>query len=130
MNSTRYGYSAWLRHLIVALKNDLPTNPDVVAGPDLGNSLGTGLATLIYGANKYYAFDVVDYTNKKRKLAVFDALVKLFKNCENVPDNNEFPKVKPYLETYEFPNYIVTDERLSEALRPDRIESKEMIFET
>ena len=121
--SARYCYSVWLRHLTMAYKNGLSTQPDAIAELGPGDSLGIGLAALISGANNYYAFDIVEYASNKRNIEIFDELVNLFKKREKIPDETEFPRVKPYLESYEFPNHILTDERLNEALKQDRIES-------
>ncbi len=121
--SSRYCYSVWLRHIVMAHKNGLSTELDAVAELGPGDSLGIGLAALISGANKYYALDVVKHANNKRNLEVFDELVDLFKKRESIPGEFEFPKVKPYLESYEFPNDILTDERLNKTLKQDRIES-------
>lgn len=44
----------------MAYKNGLPVHPDTVAGLGPGDSLGFGLAALISGADKYFAFDVVE----------------------------------------------------------------------
>ena len=122
--SARYCYSIWLRHLVMAYKNGLLTQlPDAVAELGPGDSLGTGLAALISGANKYHAFDIVKYASNKRNIQIFDELVELFRKREKIPDKNEFPKIKPCLESCEFPNHILTDERLNKALEQDRIES-------
>lgn len=121
--SARYCYSVWLRHLTMAYKNGLSTQPKAVAELGPGDSLGIGLAALISGANKYYAFDVVEYIDNKRNIEIFDELVDLFKRREEIPDEAEFPEVKPYMESYEFPNYILTDKRLDNALKQGRIES-------
>lgn len=119
----RYCYSVWLRHLTMAYKNGLSTQPDVIAELGPGNSLGTGLAGLISGAKEYYVLDVAEYANLKRNIEIFDELVNLFRKRENIPDETEFPSMKPYLESYEFPNDILTDERLSDVLKQNRIES-------
>jgi predicted SAM-dependent methyltransferase len=121
--SARYCYSVWLRHLVMAHKNGLSTQPDAVAELGTGDSLGIGLAALISGANKYYAFDVVEYASNKRNIEIFDELVDLFRKKENIPDGTEFPEVKPYLESYEFPRHILTDEYLNKVLKQDRIEA-------
>jgi SAM-dependent methyltransferase len=120
-DSARYCYSVLLRHLVKAYNNQLPTNPKVVAELGPGDSLGTGLAALISGADHYYGFDVIEYSTNQRNFEIFDELVELFKNREKIPGKDEFPMVRPYLDTYEFPRHILTDERLNESLRPDRI---------
>jgi SAM-dependent methyltransferase len=121
--SARYCYSVWLRHLTMAYENGLSTIPDVIAEIGPGDSLGIGLAALISGANKYYAFDVVEYADNKKNLEILEELTGLFKKREKIPDESEFPNVKPCLESYEFPNHILTEEHLSEALKEERIVS-------
>ena len=74
-NSARYCYSVWLRHLFMAKLNGLTTHPDVIAELGPGDSLGIGLAALLSGANKYYAFDAVQYATNKRNFEIFYELV-------------------------------------------------------
>jgi predicted SAM-dependent methyltransferase len=121
--SAQYCYSVWLRHLTMAYKSGLSTQIDAIAELGPGDSLGVGLASLISGVNKYYALDIVEHASNKRNIEIFDELVDLFKKREKIPDETEFPRVEPYLESYEFPNHILTDERINEALKQDRIES-------
>ena len=47
----------------------------------------------------------------------------LFKKRERIPDETEFPRVKPFLKSYKFPSSILTNERLDKALKQDRIQS-------
>lgn len=121
-DSARYCYSVWLRFLVLAHANGLATNPKIIAELGPGDSVGIGLAALISGADKYYAFDVVEYANLERNLAVYDELVKLFKNEEDIPGMDEFPDVIPHLDSYSFPRHILTDDRLRRALDDDRLE--------
>nr|MDO8081413.1 methyltransferase domain-containing protein [Candidatus Freyarchaeota archaeon] len=121
--SARYCYSRWLRHLTMAHKNGFPNKPNVIAELGPGDSLGVGFAALLSGSNKFYAFDVVKYNNPKKNLKIFDELVDLFKRRENIPNEIRFPEVEPYIKSYEFPGHILTETRLNEALRPERIES-------
>jgi len=67
-DSARYCYSVWLRHLVMAKKNDLNPYPKIVAELGPGDSIGIGLAALISGCEKYYGFDVVEYANIERNL--------------------------------------------------------------
>ncbi len=121
-NSARYCYSVWLRHLVMAEINGLNTSPKTVAELGPGDSIGIGLAALISGSEKYYAFDVVEYANIKTNLTIFDELVTLFKNKAPIPGDDEWPKVNPKLEDYSFPTYILDESRLNKALAPSRIE--------
>lgn len=120
--SARYCYSVWLRHLVEAEKNGLNTRPNVIAELGPGDSLGIGLAALISGSEKYFAFDVVNYANTQRNLEIFDDLITLFRNRAPIPGDDEFPKVKPYLDNYTFPSHILDDDTLNWALEPSRIE--------
>lgn len=121
-NSARYCYSVWLRHLVTASENNLNTNPTIVAELGPGDSLGIGLAALISGSEKYYALDAVKYTNKSTNLKIMTELIDLFKRRERIPDNLEFPDVRPCLESYKFPDHILTEKRLNKALNKERIE--------
>ncbi len=122
-DSARYCYSVWLRHLVMSHAHDLPTQPAVVAELGPGDSLGVGLAALLSGAEKYYAFDVVRYARNERNLAIFDDLVALFRARAPIPNRDEFPLVTPLLDDYDFPHGILTDERLDRALTPARVAS-------
>ncbi len=119
--SARYCYAVWLRHLVWAHLNGLSVSPEVIAELGPGDSLGVGLAALLSGVDRYYAFDIVTYGNNKRNMEIFDDLVELFKQGQRIPDEREFPMLKPYLGSYEFPSHILTRERLEATLSPERI---------
>jgi len=112
-----------LRHLAKAHENGLSTQPDTLAELGPGDSLGVGLAALLSGATNYYAFDIVEYASNESNVKIFDELLSLFEKREKIPGEAEFPRLGPYLESYEFPDHILTNERLKEALNQDRIES-------
>jgi hypothetical protein len=122
-SSARYCYSVWLRHLTMAHKNNLPIRLDTVAELGPGDSLGIGLSALISGANRYFALDVLDYDNRQRDGRIFDELIDLFMRRERIPDEDEFPLVKPYLSSYEFPAHILTNNRLDNALQRERLDT-------
>jgi hypothetical protein len=120
--SARYCYSVWLRHLVMAQQYSLSTRPKAVAELGPGDSLGIGLAAMLSGADQYYAFDIVRYSTNERNIQILDELIELFKKRERIPDNSEFPEVKPFLESYEFPSSILTDEILQKNLASGRLE--------
>ncbi len=122
-NSARYCYSAWMRHFVLAQEAHLCIWPKVVAELGPGDSLGIGLAALLSGAQKYYAFDVVEYADAAVNMGIFDELVTLFINCEPIPGPQEFPQLQPLLKSYKFPHNILTDERLGQNLNVERIQS-------
>jgi hypothetical protein len=120
-DSARYCYSVWLRHLVMAYKNGLCVPPRVVAELGPGDSIGIGLSALLSGCRQYFALDAVDYASKQINLEIFEELIDLFHRREPIPDNNEFPKVKPELGNYSFPQSILTKEHLSRALNNERL---------
>lgn len=119
--SARYCYSVWLRHLVMAKENGLNTHPKVIAELGPGDSLGIGLAALISGSDKCFAFDIVEHANIERNLAIFDELVMLFRNRSLIPGDDEFPRVKPRLDNYIFPSDILDETRLHDALESSRL---------
>ena len=88
-----------------------------------GDSIGIGIAALISGADKYYALDVIDFANKKNNIKIFKELVELFKKREDIPSEKEFPDVKPYLDSYEFPHHIFQEDDLKIKLNTQRLET-------
>jgi SAM-dependent methyltransferase len=121
-NSAKYCYGVWLRHLVLAHDSQaLSEIPKIVAELGPGDSLGMGLCALLSGAKKYYAFDVVEYANKEKNLKIFEELVELFKKKASIPDDKEFPRVKPALNTYAFPKNILTEDLLKDSLDEKRL---------
>ncbi len=117
---SRYCYSVWMRHL----KNWSIFNdkiPENVAELGPGDSLGIGLTALLSGSKHLYVLDVVKYWDNKRNLVIFEELIELVRNKANIPDNNEYPKVKPKLENYRFPSNILSDSLLNETLAENRL---------
>ena len=121
--SARYCYSVWLRHLVKLDEAGVSTRPGVVAELGPGASLGVGLAALISGAGKYYAFDEIKYANSVKNLEIFEELVELFNRQERIPDREEFPRVWPQLNSYDFPHHILSKDRLKEVLEKERLEA-------
>lgn len=120
-DSARYCYSVWLRHLVKAYENGFRTFPRRVAELGPGDTLGVGLAALLSGVERYYAFDVVRHATFERNVRIFDQLVDLFTNKEDIPGEDEFPMVRPCLGEYKFPGQVLTDEWLAQSLSETRI---------
>jgi hypothetical protein len=121
-SSARYCYSVWLRHLIYAKNNGyLKKKINTIAELGPGDSLGVGIAALLSGIDKYYAFDTLDYTNIEKNLQIFDELIILFNNKTDIPNEDEFPKLSPNLKSNKFPIDILSDVHLKKSLHPDRI---------
>jgi hypothetical protein len=122
-DSARYCYSVWLRHLAMAHASGLNTEPRVIAELGPGDSLGIGVMALLTGGSQYVGLDVVQYADTSRNLALFDELVALLESRTPIPDATEFPEVKPYLSSYEFPRSVLTDDRLERSLAAPRLDA-------
>ena len=120
--SSRYCYSVWLRHLVHAAGNGLSGMPGRIAELGPGSSLGTGLAGLLCGAQSYVGLDVVDMLDVPLNLRLLDELVDLFRRHQQIPDDREFPRLRPRLKSYDFPAGILPGERLDPALADERVE--------
>jgi SAM-dependent methyltransferase len=121
--SARYCYSVWLRHLVLAhASGRLPAGvPRVVAELGPGDSIGIGIAALLSGAERYFALDIVRYTDLARSKAMIDELAALFRERAPLPGDEEFPALKPALDSEAFPRHILGDEALEAALAPARL---------
>lgn len=121
--NARYCYSVWLRHLVLLESNNPSFEiPKVIAEFGPGDSLGIGLAGLISGAEKYYALDIVKYANNKLNEKIFTDLIELFEKRENIPSKNEFPLLKPYLDSYDFPDHILSEKHLNKMLNESKLD--------
>jgi hypothetical protein len=116
----QYSYGVWMKHLVLLWQHGVRRIPDTLAELGPGDSLGAGLAALLSGVNKYYALDVVPYSDNATNLRVFDELVGLFRQRAPRPEKG-WPDFDPYLDDRLFPSHILTDAWLNECLRPDRI---------
>jgi hypothetical protein len=120
--SARYCYSVWMRHLVLVHGCGAGQVPAAVAELGPGDSLGTGLAALLCGAERYYGLDVVPHGELARNHALLEELAGLVGARANIPGPDEFPDVKPQLDSYEFPSRILGDDILDRSLAPDRVQ--------
>jgi SAM-dependent methyltransferase len=121
--SARYCYSVCLRHLSFLHRSGLPASFETAAELGPGDSLGIGLAALLCGAERYLALDVVHYADIVRNLQIFEELTALFRTRTPIPDEVEFPLVRPRLASYAFPADFLTPERLNATLEPKRLDA-------
>jgi SAM-dependent methyltransferase len=82
--------------------------PKIVGELGPGDSLGIGLASLLSGAEKYYALDVVRHAEVDKNLKVLSELVVLFNKKILIPDGKDFELVNPKIETTDLPNLITS----------------------
>ncbi|MBE1162761.1 class I SAM-dependent methyltransferase [Dyella acidiphila] len=122
-DSAEYCYCVWLRQLVLAANGGMTSFPQVIAELGPGDSLGVGMAALISGVERYYAFDAVPHANRRNDLAIFDRLVELFRARTPIPSLAVFPAMVIGLPSYDFPSHVLTEQHMQEALRPARIEA-------
>jgi len=120
-SSARYCYSVWMRHLVLAAERGVDTDFRVVAELGPGASLGIGLAALLCGCERYEGFDVVRHAAAARNREILDELIALLRARAPIPDEREFPGVRPTLHSYAFPHEALSEARLARSLSPARI---------
>ncbi len=130
--SALHCYSLFLRHLSLLNRAGVTTGiPTVVAELGPGSSMGTGFAALVAGAEKYYALDLVDHSNRHDNLRIFDEVADLFRNKATIPAFGEFSKIFPDLEDYNFPVFMkkfkVLESRIAD-IRSDISEGRGKYF--
>ena len=121
-DSARYCYSVWLRHMVMMRKHGSSAAPRSVAELGPGDSLGIGLAALLTGSAEYYACDLHQYANPERDTEILRELVSLFRAREPIPGEEEFPRVIPRLDSYEFPSDLLLERGTQTTWADPRIE--------
>ena len=106
-DNARYCYSVWLRHLVMLERCGFKIKGACVGELGPGDSIGTGLAALLSGADQYVGLDLLPLSEKANLLEIFEKLVDLFSSREPIPSETEFPRLRPRLESYRFPDYAV-----------------------
>jgi SAM-dependent methyltransferase len=121
IQSSRYYYSIWLRHL-VAVNDAIPfIVPKRVAELGPGNSLGAGISALLCGAQQYIGLDLTPLIFKGKIDSDIYELAKLVREQTPIPDNVEFPGIQPALASYKFPSPLLPAEVLRESAGIDRV---------
>jgi SAM-dependent methyltransferase len=95
--------------------------PETVVELGPGDSTGTGFAALLSGCKHIFEIDRIKYWNNIRNLRIFDELTGLFRDKAAIPDNREYPRVRPSIDTFDFPSSIFSDKILEESLSPERL---------
>lgn len=111
-DSSTYCYEVWLRHLAVLFEYGFEIRGAHVGELGPGDSIGTGLAALLSGAESYVGLDVVPFSAKSDVEKIFRGLVQKFSDKEPVPDLSEF--ADQVIDWAEFPAKV---EIISSALR-------------
>ena len=96
-------YSIFMRHLALLEPFGVTAVPQVVAELGPGSSIGVGITALLGGAQRYYALDVVDFTDAKTNLRILDELVELFLHRAPIPASGVHSCRFPDLDDYQLP---------------------------
>lgn len=114
-----YCYWVWLHHLVLARRHGLEGELRAVAELGPGDSLGTGIAALLGGVDRYYAFDIIPYANAEMNLRILDELIGLY-------EARLFPSAgsrnSDIVRLDEFPDAELPETELRRGLEPARIE--------
>ncbi|HSG27936.1 MAG TPA: hypothetical protein VLA34_05600, partial [Candidatus Krumholzibacterium sp.] len=78
-DTAEYCYEVWLKHLTMAWEHGLEDVPRTLAELGPGDSIGTGLAAMLSGVDRYIGLDVVPYSHTGSNIRIFDELVGLFR---------------------------------------------------
>lgn len=105
-----------MRHLTMLVEHNRTPTPEALAELGPGGSLGVGLAALLSGVDKYYALDIVEYSETDLNLALLSDLVDLF-HARTPVDFGWLSESKV------FPGHILTNDILAETLAPTRIDN-------
>jgi hypothetical protein len=116
-----YCYCIWLRHLVLARRNGMSAFPRTVAELGPGDSIGVGIAAVISGAENYIALDVVQHAFHERNAELFHEILRLFRIRAPIPGPEAFPEIAIPLDCYDFPDDILGEDHLQEALAEARI---------
>jgi hypothetical protein len=119
--SAAYCYGVWMKHLALLHHNGMFEMPRTVMELGPGASIGTGVATLLSGAERYVAIDAVAHMRPDTNVAVLHDLVGMFSERAPRPVAG-WPAIDHLLDARLFPSGILDDRRLAQSLAPGRIE--------
>src|SRR5712692_896358 len=77
-DNPRYCYSVWLRHLVTLVPHGFHIKGARIGEFGPGDSVGTGLAALLSGAEHYVGLDLLPLSARANLESILDHLVRLY----------------------------------------------------
>jgi hypothetical protein len=118
--SAAYCYGVWMKHLALLHEAGMQEIPHTVLELGPGASIGTGVATLLSGAERYVAIDAVAHMRPEANSAVLRDLEGMFRERAPRPVAG-WPAFDHLLDDGLFPSGILDDARLAATLAPVRL---------
>jgi SAM-dependent methyltransferase len=118
--SAPYCYGVWVKHLALLSAHGMRDVPRSVLELGPGETLGTGIAALLSGAERYVAVDKVLHVRAAANLSVFWELTQMLRSRAPRPHAG-FPPFEEHLDERLFPGRILSEGVLEAALHPDRL---------
>ena len=119
-SSASYCYGVWMKHLVLLWHHGMREMAHSVVELGPGDSIGTGLAALLSGAERYVAVDAVAHMRAESNVALLHELVRLLRTHAGRPSAG-WPRFDQWLDDRLFPADILDDARLAATLAPERV---------